>query len=176
MDKSLYFYPCLVFYPFHLIQGQLTGRNNPGDARLLYQRRAPAPGDGHLGAGMEGKGGKMGSDKSHYPQVLHNHAVQPFFIKRVQKIIHLCQFLFFHKCIYRQINLSPKKMRQADSLTDFLLGKVVRICPGAELCTAQIYGVGACFDGSLQGIKIPRRGKQFHFFHPRSFAFAQKAV
>ena len=72
-----------------LLQGKLPGRNHPDGSRLLQKLRSLHTCDGHLGAGVDGKAGKILFDKPEYSQILHDHRVQPLPVQWRQITIQL---------------------------------------------------------------------------------------
>ena len=142
---------------------KLSGCHHTCDAFLFQKFRSIHTGDRHLCTGMDRKIRKCLSDKPEYPDVLHDHRIQPLTVIGIEiRIKLLFQLLFLQKCINSQIELLTVQMHKIDCFQKFVFRKIIRICAGTEHHTSGINRIRSCSHSCFQTIHRPCRCQNLH--------------
>ena len=159
MDKGFHLHAAFPAQRFYFPKGQLSCRNDTADAQLLQEFGAPHIRNGHLCAGMKLQSRKKGTQQRQRPDILHDYAIQPRFIKRADKILQLPHFILLKKRIYSKIEPFPIKMRLLQGIHYLCVTEVSGIGPGPEPLSSYIYGIRAGLQRRLKTGIVPGRRK-----------------
>ncbi len=144
-----------------LLQRQLPGRHHPLHAKIRQDPGPMDPGNGHLGAGVNGKIFKASSDHADRPQILDNDPIQSLLIVRSQKMRKLPKLLLLHQRVDRHIKGHSMEMGIINGLQHPLLIKIIRVSSGSKPA-ADVNSVRPGPYGRLHAFKGARRSQNLH--------------
>ena len=165
MDKHLHLKTAFLFQKRRFLQRKLPRRNHPDDTKPLQGLRSRRIRDGHLGARVQRKMGKVLSKNAERSHILHDHSVQSRLIKRGDEIRKPVQLLLLHERVDRQINLFPIKMGLIQRGKHFVPAEISGIRPRSILLAPYVHCIRPRLQRRLKAAIIPGGCKKFRFLH-----------
>lgn len=109
--------------------------------------------DIHLRAGMKFHTGKLTFQIGQDAQILDDHAIQPGFIVRRQKLIELVHFPFLHQGINGKIKPYIVKMAKINGFLQLILLGVIGIGSRSKSVSTHVDSICSCHDGTDHAFK-----------------------
>lgn len=138
-----------------LLQRQLAGQGDAGEAQVAQRLDPGAAVGGELGAGVELELGEVPAGDPGHAQVLDDDRVGAQVRERAQGLDQPVELLVQHQRVHGHEHAPDRleRAREPEQLVQLPEGEVLGVGPGREALQPQVHRVGAVLEGRQAGLQ-----------------------